>query len=215
MANRPVFEICEAAPFFYELMIDFVWNKGQSISQKHKNVTALHSSYTERFPGKKVLEISSRSLQPEGLPLSAFKLQKYVPGLRKTLPVENLYQGGKVFEFGGPCLDMYDLTAREAKMDARLHSLGDVIGFFYEGREYPIAHYDAFYNWIYINALLENPELSAPLLQYDAFTDLAYNPKTGTSCQARSAAIFVSLIKNGQIDVAEEFDTFENLVYGT
>ena len=138
-----------------------------------------------------------------------------MPGLRKNLSVENLYQGGKVFESGGPCLDMYNLTAREAKRDERLHSLGRLTGFFYEGRVYPVVHYDAFYNWLYINALLENPNLSAVLLQYDAFTDLAYNPNTGTSCQARSAAIFVALMKNDRIDVAKEFDTFEDLVYGT
>lgn len=213
MATRPVFEIGYSAPYYFEQPIDFVWNKGLNINQKRKNVIALHESYTTKFPTKYILEISSKSLQEDGLPLSAFKLQKFVPSLRKALPVENIYQGGKIFENGGPCLDMYDMTAREAKKDERLHSLGLVTGFYYEGQIYPNEYYDAFYNWIYINALTENPSLSVPLLNYDAFTDIEYNPKTGTSCQVRSAAIFVSLTKLGKLDVVKNFELFTRTVY--
>lgn len=213
MATRPVFEIGYSAPYYIEQHIDFVWNKGLNINQKQKNVIALHEAYKARFPTKCVLEISSKSLQEDGLPLSAFKLQKFVPSLQKALPIENIYQGGKVFENGGPCLDMYDMTAREAKKDERLQSLGSVTGFYYEGNIYPIDHYDAFYNWIYVKALIENPSLSAPLLNYDALTDIEYNPKTGTSCQARSAAIFVSLTKLGKLEVVKNFELFARTVY--
>ena len=214
MANRPVFEATHSAPYFRAQNVDFVWSMGQNIKRQRMNVAALHAAYTAQFPAKRVLEISSRSLQPEGLPLSAFKLQKAVPGLGRTLAVENLYQGGKVFERGGPCLDLYDVPAMRAKKDERLHSLGHVTSFFYEGRTYPIEPYDAFYNWLYIQALIENPALSGPLLGYDAFTDLAYNPRTGTSCQARSAAIFVSLMSCGRIDAVSSFGSFVETVYG-
>lgn len=213
MATRPVFEIGYSAPYYIEQHIDFVWNKGLNINQKRKNVIALHEAYKAQFPTKCVLEISSKSLQEDGLPLSAFKLQKFAPSLQKTLPVENIYQGGKVFENGGPCLDMYDMTAREAKKDERLHSLGSVTGFYYEGQIYPIDCYDAFYNWIYINALLENPDLSSPLLNYDAFTDIEFNPQTGMSCQARSAAIFASLRKLGKIAIVKDYKLFTQTVY--
>lgn len=213
MATRPVFEIGYSAPYYIEQPIDFVWNKGLNINQKRKNVIALHEAYRTKFSTKHILEISSKSLQADGLPLSAFKLQKYVPSLQKTLPVENIYQGGKVFENGGPCLDMYDMTAREAKKDDRLHSLGSVTGFYYEGQNYPIDCYDAFYNWIYINALIENPRLSAPLLNYNAFTDIEFNPQNGVSCQARSAAIFVSLMKLEKMDVFKSFELFTQTVY--
>ncbi len=213
MATRPVFEIGYSTPYYIEQHIDLVWNKGLNINQKRKNVIALHKAYKAKFPTKYILEISSKSLQAEGLPLSAFKLQKFVSSLQRTLPVENIYQGGKIFESGGPCLDMYDMTAKEAKKDERLHSLGSVTGFYYEGHIYPIDCYDAFYNWIYINALIENPSLSAPLLNYDAFTDIEYNPKTGTSCQARSAAIFVSLTKLGKLEVVKDFELFTRTVY--
>ena len=213
MATRPVFETSLSVPYYVEQYTDFVWNMGLNINQKRKNVIALHEAYKVKFPTKNVLEISSKSLQEDGFPLSAFKLQKFVPSLQRTLPVENIYQGGKVFENGGPFLDMYDMTAKEAKKDERLHSLGSVTGFYYEGHIYPINYYDAFYNWIYINALIENPSLSAPLLNYDAFTDIAYNPKTGTSCQARSAAIFASLLKLGKIEAVKDYNSFTQTVY--
>lgn len=213
MATRPVFEIGYSAPYYIEQPIDFVWNKGLNINQKRKNVIALHEAYRTKFSTKHILEISSKSLQEDGLPLSAFKLQKFVPSLRKALPVENIYQGGKVFENGDPCLDMYDMTAREAKKDEWLHSLGSVTGFYYEGQNYTIDCYDAFYNWIYINALIENPRLSAPLLNYNAFTDIEFNPQNGVSCQARSAAIFVSLMKLEKMDVFKSFELFTQTVY--
>lgn len=213
MATRPVFETGFSAPYYIKRQIEFVWNKGLNINQKRKNVIALHEAYKDKVPTKNVLEISSKSLQEEGLPLSAFKLQKFVPSLGRTLAVENLYQGGKIFENGGPYLDMYDMTAKEAKKDERLHSLGSVTGFYYEGHIYPIEYYDAFYNWIYISVLIENPDLSAPLLNYDAFTDVEYNPQTGLNCQARSAAIYVSLMNLGRIDIVKEFEMFTQTVY--
>lgn len=213
MATRPVFETSFSAPYYTERQTEFVWNKGLNINQKRKNVIALHSAYKDEAPTKNVLEISSKSLQEDGLPLSAFKLQKFVLSLGKTLPVESIYQGGKIYKNGGPCLDMYDMTAKEAKKDERLHSLGPVTGFYYEGHLYPIEHYDAFYNWIYINALIENPDLSATLLNYDAFTDIEYNPQTGMSCQARSAAIYASLMKLGRIEIAKDFEMLTQTVY--
>lgn len=103
-----------------------------NINQKRKNVIALHEAYKAKFPTKCVLEVSSKSLQAEVLPLSAFKLQKFVPNLQRTLTVENICQGGKIFENGGLCLDMYDMTAKEAKKDERLHSLSAQISYYSE-----------------------------------------------------------------------------------
>lgn len=213
MATRPVFIVSDSKPYFEEIYVDFNWNKGLNIRQRQKNVVAIHTSFHEAFPEKKVLEISSKSLQPEGLPLSAFRLEKYVKSLGKKLPVELIYQGGKIFENGGPYLDLYDAVPIKAKKDVRLHSLGHVTGFWYEGEKYPIEHYDAFYNWIYIQALIENPDLSKPLLDYDAFTDVAYCQNSGTSCQARSAAIYVSLFKNGNLGCISDYYDFINTLY--
>lgn len=213
MATRPVFEAEIKSPFYKETNVDFVWNKGMNIKQKQKNIVAIHNEFNSINPQKRVLEISSKSLQKEGTKLSAFVLRKFVPSLQKSIPVENLYQGGKVFENGGPYLDLYDVPAIKAKTDDRLHLSGETVGFCYEGRVYPVKVFQSFYDWLYINALIENPELSNPLLQYDAFTDIVYNPKKGTSCQARSAAIFVSLSRMGLLNAVEDYDYFVRTVY--
>lgn len=55
----------------------------------------------EEHPGARVLEISSKSMQENGPALSAFALAKYVPALGRSVPVENVFQAGKVFEGGG------------------------------------------------------------------------------------------------------------------
>lgn len=214
MATRPVFVSILKPPFYRVQNVDFDWNKGLNINQQRKNVVAVHEVFCRAFPDKKVLEISTKSLQPEGPPLSAFKLQKYVPSLDRTICVENLYQGGKVFRNGGPYTDIYDAVYKKGKKDDRLHTSGSIVGFYFEGVTYPVRHFDAGYNWLYINALLENPELSKPLLGYDAFTDISFNPQRMTSCQAKSAAIFVALSRLGKLDEVADFDSFVRLVYG-
>ena len=101
MAVRPVFVPLKKAPFLDVFPCEFVWNQGLSVSQKQKNIQALHAAYNHRFPGRKVLEISSKSLQPLGVRLSAFNLTKFVPELEKSSPLECVFQGGKVFAAGG------------------------------------------------------------------------------------------------------------------
>ena len=54
-----------------------------------------------------------------------------------------------------------------------------------------------FYDWLYIRALAQNSELALSLMEYNAFTDIAFNPKKSINCQANSAALFVSLKKQG------------------
>ena len=38
------------------------------------------------------------------------------------------------------------------------------------------------------------------LIDYDAFTDIEFNPQKSINCQAKSAALFVGLVKQGSID---------------
>jgi type I restriction enzyme M protein len=51
--------------------------------------------------------------------------------------------------------------------------------------------------------------LSEEILEYDAFTDIEFNHEKSINCQARSAAIFVSLSRLGKLEEAlknkEEF----------
>ena len=72
MANRPVFVAKESAPFYRTMTIDFDWNSGFAKVQKQKNITAMHNEFLRRKPDKKILEISSKSMQEYGNDLSAF-----------------------------------------------------------------------------------------------------------------------------------------------
>lgn len=212
MAQRPVFVPRKSKPYVNVFSPEFDWNAGLSAAQKKRNVAALHRAYNSRFPEQKVMEISSKSDLELGIALSAFNLMKYLPELGKSVPVECIFQGSKVFAMGGPFTDLYTGTARAAKKDDRLRSSGSLKGFRYEGRDFPLSPVTAFYDWLYINALLDNPELAEQLLTFDAFTDIEFNPNKSLNCQARAAALFVALSREGLTEQCREFDDFLKLL---
>ncbi len=212
MAFRPVFVMTEKAPYVNVIMSEFSWNGGFAVTQKQKNIVALHKSFLSRFPKHNPLEISSKSLQEIGVKLSAFNLRKNVPSKNKSIPVECIFQGGKVFSGGGPFIDMYDMLPREAKRDERLKSSGLLRNFYFEGEKFPLTPKTAFYDWLYINAIMENKELADQILQFDSFTDIEFNPDKSINCQARAAAMFVSLSKCGLLDRCADFNDFVMLL---
>jgi len=212
MAERPVFITRNKTPFYDRVLVDFTWNAGLSASQKKKNVEALHAAYTRRFPDRKVLEISSKSQLDLGIRLSAFNLKKFVPSLGRSVSIECIYHGGKVFSGGGPYTDLYDGTSRQAKKDERLKTSGALRAFYYEGEEFSLVPKNAFYDWLYINALMEDEELAKQLLEYDSFTDIEFNPNKSVNCQARAAARFVSLHRSSLLDSCRDYHSFVSLI---
>lgn len=195
MATRPVFISINHPPFYRIENIDFKWSAGFAVSQLQKNIVEIHNKFCTTNTNKRVLEISSKSLQGVGRCLSAFELKKHVPSLGQNFPVECIYQGSKVFENGGPYTDLYLKSPKEAKSDERLKNSGNLIRYEFEGVIYSLSEMLSFYDLIYISALKENPDLANELLQYDAFTDICYNPNKSKNCQAKSAAIYKSLIQ--------------------
>jgi hypothetical protein len=174
-----------------ELSIEFQWFAGMSVSQKQKSIVSLHEATRKRLGDTNILEISSKSKEPLGVQLSAFNLK--VPLDNRLVAVEVAFQAGKVFEKGGPFLDLLDGTSRDAKGDVRLQASGRLIGFTLSGESWPLTPRTAFYDWIYLRALVANPDLAEQLLEYQAFTDIEFNPEKSLNCQARTAALYVSL----------------------
>ena len=82
----------------------------------------------------------------------------------------------------------------------RLQESGALVAFTFEGKRFPAESGTAFYNWLYIKALEENPELAGIALQYHGFTDIEFNPSKGRACQAMAAAMYVSLKKQGLVE---------------
>lgn len=201
MAKRPVFvPHLQRFPFVEEVEIEFTWFPGFSKSQAQKSIASLHAEAAERGLSP-ILEISSKSTEPLGNELSAFHLMLNCAGNRR-MSVECAFQGSKVFEDGGPYTDLYTVTSREARTDARLRSSGNLIAFRLLGEDFPATPVTAFYDWLYLSALRQNPALSAALFNYRAFSDIAFNPERSVNCQARSAALAVSLAHTAELDRA-------------
>ncbi|EDL48244.1 hypothetical protein ED21_31874 [Erythrobacter sp. SD-21] len=193
-------------------MVSFEWHPGMSLSQKQKSIASLHQAAREQCQGiEKILEISSKSLEDLGVRSSAFNLKWLSSVANFPISVECAFQGSKVFLNGGPFTDLYEARPIDAKRDVRLRSSGNLKAFDFDGGNWPIEPQTAFYDWLYISALRENPEIADAILSFDGFTDIEFNPKKSINCQAYSAALFCSLYKQGMVDeVLEKRETFLN-----
>jgi hypothetical protein len=192
--------------------VEFEFAPGLSAAQKKKNVKALHDAYYEKYPGQKLLEVSTKSLDEQGAALSPFHLQKKAPSLHKSFPVENIYQASKVFEAGGPYFDLYGTSPLEAKRDERLEKSGKLLHYCFEQTLYPSYPSFLFYTWLYINALLENPGLVKGLEEYDGFTDIEFAKTARDNCQAKACAIYAALKQNNLLGKVESFEDFKALM---
>ena len=56
--------------------------------------------------------------------MHSINLMKYVPELKKSFPIENVYQAGKVFENGCQYTDLILISPKDAKRDERLKNSG-------------------------------------------------------------------------------------------
>ena len=180
----------------------FEWHGGFAFSQKQKNVVALHKAIHRIDPGAKVLEISSKSLQPLGVSLSAFNLMLDRNGVKCS--VESVFQASKVFEGNvGPFPDLYSHDSREVRHFVKNVSAGHaLVAFELDGVRWPLEPKTAFFDHLYLTALTQNPELADQLMAFDAFTDIEFNPNRQINCQATAAALYVSLRRQGKLEEA-------------
>ena len=197
MASRIVFlpNLNSSGDLFTEVLVDFEWVPGMAISQAKKSIRNLHEAAGQQIGLTRILEISTRSEEILGISLSAFNL----PFEGKNCSVESTYQASKVFEKGGPYLDLLKSNSVDAKTDSRLKSSGLLLGFRFEGEAFPVTKAPNFYDYLYIRSLLAFPNRYS-LTEYDGFTDivfsqtsLMYKKGKAYNCQARSAAIFLTL----------------------
>ncbi|MFI3209927.1 MAG: hypothetical protein R3Y64_02580 [Peptostreptococcaceae bacterium] len=216
MAIRQVYKVSEVGNEFVEkINIDFKWNPGFSASQKQKNIRALHCGYKDIYDNDNILEISSKSEEVLGVNLSAFNLNITTVKKNQRFSVECAFQSSKVFKNGGPYIDILTKDSRQAKKDIRLKESGDLIGFEFFGMSWELEPKTLFYDWLYMNALYKQEELSKEILKYDAFTDIEFNHNKSINCQAYSAALFVSLSRRNLIDEAmENINNYKRIITG-
>ena len=214
MAKRPIFTPdFSGYPYVDAVDIEFKWHPGFAKSQLQKSIVSLHEA-AEKQGIIPILEISGKSILRLGVSLSAFNLPLKTPNGRK-MTVECAYQGSKVFENGGPYHELYSVPSRAAKTDDRLRNSGVLIAFNFCGEEFPTEPKMAFYDWLYMNALYQKKtDLVKELEAYQGFSDIVFNPNRSINCQARAAALFVSLSKNGLIDeqILQDTDRYLEII---
>lgn len=194
MATRPIYIPCYSGDLLVRTdFVDFVWHPGMAPSQKKKSIFELHKAAKIANICKSPLEISSKSSIDLGVQLSAFNLSAGKNGEVNRFTVETAYQSSKVFQNGGPYRDILYGTSLAAKKDPRLKSSGDLIAFESSGKRWSLEPKTAFYDWLYLTILNKNNWAFDALDDYDAFTDIEFNPKKSVNCQAYSVALFKSL----------------------
>ena len=201
MARRPLFiPAPEQADLVKVVWAELTWHPGFAIVQKKKNIRALHHA-AAMLGYTPILEISTKSDDKLGQHLSAFHLK--VSSSRGSMPLESAYQGSKVFERGGPFVDLYAVDVRIAKRDPRLKASGRIVAFEFEGFRFPSEPKTAFYDWLYVNAIFEHREwLRSRLPQYAGFSDIEFNPERSINCQAHSCALFTALMATDRLETA-------------
>jgi hypothetical protein len=204
MAKRPIFEPLIAHQNYLQIsQIDFEWFPGFSITQKRKSIRSLHQAFLNKNSiSGKILEVSTKSENPLGVKLSAFRLSSFATS-NTSMTVEEAYQKGKRFSDG--YLPDEDSDIRQIKAENRNHQ---ITGFKFANMEFPTHPESMFYDYIYWRFLYENPNLVQELIegQYMAFSDIEFNPNRSISSQARSVAIFVSLYHRGCFENASFFN---------
>lgn len=203
MAVRPIYiPTFDGRRLVITKHVDFKWFPGMAVTQKQKSIESLHEAAL-KLPGiTAVLEVSSKSKDELGIALSAFNLMITTVKHNLTFSVEQAFQSSKVFESGGPFIDLLQKTSREAKKDPRLKTSGRLKRFRFCGVDWGLEPQTAFYDWLYMSALKKQKECAEKIAKYTAFSDIEFNPERSINCQAYSVALYVSLVNRGLLDYA-------------
>lgn len=192
-------------------MVRFERHVGFATRQKKKSINDMHQVIRKKYGFNHVLELSSKSGNKLSFPLSPFSLQITNEHDGKQYSVENAFQASMVFEDGGPYEDLLTISPRQARKDERLMTSGELTGYNYFGMEWGTEPLTVFYDWLYVNALKQNPQLHEEVMQYQAFTDITFNPKKSIHSAAYALALFVALNKREMLDNVEDPMTFYDL----
>lgn len=185
-------------------LVEFKWFSGFAKIQKQKSISSFHENISKQFKYKKILEISTKSEDDLGVKLSAFNLK--INFNDKEYFLESLFQGSKVFSNEGPYEDIYVKESIDAKRDERIKR-SDLKEFSFFGEKFTLE-FD-FYSLLYFLALKQNKKLTSEILNYQAFTDIEFNPEKSLNCQAYSAALYSSMITNNILNIDKDYQNDE------
>ena len=201
MAKRPAWTIENGKIIRKDF--EFAWNGGFAISQKRKNINALHQAI-EDATGQTALEISSKGEVELGNQLSAFNMKT------TGVFIENVFQASKRYENGGPYLDLLDVAPKDAKRDERHKISGKLVAFVRNGEDWPLEPKTVFYDYIYVLAVIENFGCELDINEYNWFTDIEFNPGKSINCQARAVAIYKLIQEKAAFNVLNDRSAWIN-----
>lgn len=211
MAIRPIFiPREERGPLVEVLPLEIRWHGGFAVSQKQKNIQALHEKAKEQNISP-ILEISTKSPDEVGQRLSAFNLKIDIEGEMRSL--ESVYQSSKVFSVSGQHLDLIEFDPFKAKKEIRNLGKGEIIEFRLLGECYPTEPKNAFYDWLYIKAIAPHEAWIRKNLNYMAYSDIEFTPSKSINCQGRAVAEFHALsMRNSTMECVHNFEQFRRLL---
>lgn len=194
--------------------VEFAFYPGFSQTQRRRSVHSFHEQYRAKHPDHRVLEVSTASSDDVGRAASAFNLL-IRRGSFAGRPVESVYQSCKVFRqsFTGELSQISSLASEVPQVAKRKNRDNNASLVEWTFRDESIGLDDTwakdcrvnFYDWLYIFALRDHPDLVERLSRYDAFTDISFNPIKSYNTQARACAIAVTLFRKGGLELIERF----------
>ncbi|WDI31112.1 hypothetical protein PUV54_14245 [Hyphococcus flavus] len=197
MAKRPIFiPNLKGEVGITVRILEFDWYPGFAKIQKQRSITSLHKAAKD-MGWAPLLEVSTNSNESLGADLSAFNLKFTTKKYQKEFSVESAFQGSKVFHRAGPHKELYFSSPRDAKKFITSSDFGGLVGFEFFNIHFPLEPKTFFYDWLYINALLQNLELLDLAEKFVGFSDIAFNPQKSINCQAKSLALAISLNNRG------------------
>lgn len=190
-------------PGVKQMDIAFQWVPGLAKTQQAKCLSSLQAAIRQSGAAKNPLEVSTRSNDPIGQALSAYRLE-----LPDRATVELHYQAAKIYPYEGPHPEWFKLSPEALRSEvkafkARIQKT-PLQGFQDGINESPwqLTPPHAFYDWLYLSALRHNPAYAKHLLRHDGFTDLAFNPTRSFNSQAYAAALYASFHAFGCLEEA-------------
>ena len=206
MAVRKVYLPVSEFPYFREISVTFPWSNGS----RHQIIQAVQEAFHGLHPDIPALEVSLASPQQEGVGVAAMKLPLRLATQEQEIPVGIIYQASRVFENGGPYLELLQCSRQTVQKERRLQQSGKCIRYQLEGKEFLLEPYPyAFFNWLYGRALQQNPEKAEGILKFGAFTDLDLgSAKKDRNSPARAAAVYVGLAAAGRLSCLDSYEAF-------
>lgn len=216
MANRFVYYVDPKDFKYKQIDISFKWYPGFSKEQKQKSIEDLHCQFLKEKITDQILEVSSKSMKEIGINSSAFNLK--ISTIKGNLfSVEQLFQSSKVYKKAGNQNYLLEKGYNSKEMKQKLREIDNndyMTKYSSFGHDFPLEPKNLFYTWLYINALNKNPETAEEILEYEAFTDIEFNPNRSFNCQAEACAIYVSLVKRKCLQQAlTSVDDFKKFVF--